>query len=342
MSGLFSRLKRDARFGMGLLSGAPFSCLMQITNRCNMTCSFCDFWPHPAPKQDELTVEEFARLSDELSSIGCFLISIEGGEPMVRKDLPAIIAALSRHHLTALFTNGWFVTKESAQTLWAAGLTAASVSIDYASADKHDAKRGLPGATERAWRAVETLRDTAPRGPAQVQVMTVLMRSNQDELPALFAQSAARGVGQQVTLLSTSGFRRGRSEDELPDEAFAPELLALFDRTPHLKFFRQYFEQLAPFLANQRDALPVCRAGKQGFNIDHLGNVAACIERIGTPIGNVRNAHIKTLWQDLASQEAVIEQCQDCLTACRGIQQAMGGGGTLRSWGDLLRRVRVG
>ncbi|MBI3890780.1 MAG: hypothetical protein HY303_04545, partial [Candidatus Wallbacteria bacterium] len=39
-------LRRDLGFAAGLLLGRPFSCLLQVTNRCNMRCSFCDFWPN--------------------------------------------------------------------------------------------------------------------------------------------------------------------------------------------------------------------------------------------------------------------------------------------------------
>ena len=46
---LHTRLK-EARFTGGILLRRPFSLLVQVTNRCNMTCSFCDFWPNPAPR----------------------------------------------------------------------------------------------------------------------------------------------------------------------------------------------------------------------------------------------------------------------------------------------------
>src|SRR5580698_10704300 len=104
--------KKEARFTAGLLLRRPFSCLVQVTNRCNMECSFCDFWPNPAPRKEELTVDEYRRVSREMAELGCFLLSIEGGEPLVRVDLCDIVSAFAEHHLTALFTNGWYVTAE--------------------------------------------------------------------------------------------------------------------------------------------------------------------------------------------------------------------------------------
>ena len=64
-------LKREASFASGLLRRKPFSCLIQVTNRCNMECSFCDFWPNAAPRKEELTLEEYRR---QPATFGCTLV----------------------------------------------------------------------------------------------------------------------------------------------------------------------------------------------------------------------------------------------------------------------------
>ena len=259
-----SYLSKDLRFAAGLMRKQPFNCLIQVTNRCNMKCSFCDFWPNPAPRGEELTLGEMRSIADQLAELGTFLVSLEGGEPFIRKDLIDIVQAFSRQHITALFTSGWYVTPDNAKALWDAGLTHASVSIDYPDVKRHDGKRRLVGTTDRAWRAVELLRDTAPRGGKQVNVMTVLMDDNWRDMDALLAQTAQRGVGHQVTLLSTGGSRRGQSgEDRLPPPEAAQHLAELWDRHRHLRFFREYFERIEPFVsarARCRPAAPGCRA----------------------------------------------------------------------------------
>ena len=333
----WTELRREAAFAGSVLARRPFDVLLQVTNRCNMKCSFCDFWPHGAP-QEELSTEELARVAEELSSLGRCLVSIEGGEPFVRPDLVDIVRAFSHEHLTVLYTNGWYVTEENARALFAAGLTQVGVSIDYPDA-RHDAKRRMPGASHRAWRAVDLLRTAAPHGGKQVHVITVLMRDNQDDLEALMQQSARHGVGHVVTLLSTRGYRRGHStEDALPEAGVGRRLLPLWDRSPHWRFFREYLERLDDFL--EGGSLPTCHAGRQGFNIDHVGNVAVCIERIGEAVGNVREASLIELHRLLLAREDEVARCQDCWTACRGFSQLLGNGGRLASWRDLGLRMR--
>ncbi len=332
-------LKKDLSFALGILQKKPFQVLVQVTNRCNMRCSFCDFWPNPAPKGEELTLSDYQRVARELAELGCFLVSIEGGEPLVRKDLEGIVAAFAEHHIPALFTNGWYVDEARARSLFDAGLVHASVSIDYASPSKHDAKRGLEEATVRAWRAVDTLRTAAPRGGLQVHVMTVLMRSNQDELEALLEQSREHAVGHQFTLLATNGYRRGKSDvDQLPSPEALESFSELFERFPHVRFFSDYFAKAADFVAGRR--LPGCRAGLQSFNIDHVGNVSACIERIEESVGNVKQAALTELQRRLATRHAEIARCQRCYTACRGFNQALGDGGSLQGWVELGTRMR--
>jgi len=335
-----SAMAKDARFAAGLLRKKPFSCLIQVTNRCNLTCSFCEFWSNPAKKQDELTLAEFTRIADELAEIGTFVVSVEGGEPFARSDLVEIVATLSRRHITSLFTSGWFLTDESARALWAAGLTHASVSVDFPDAARHDAKRGQPGVFDRAWRAVDTFRDTAPRGGKQVNVMTVVMESNWRDAEALVEMTQARGVGHQFTLLSTDGTRRGNEAGDTPPPIGAS---AHFDRLwqayPHIRLFRDYFDRFDTFLSG--GPMPTCRAGAQSLNIDHLGNVAACIERIGSPVGNVREAHLRELFRRLDLQGDEVARCQACWTACRGFQQAMADGGSAEAWIDMSRRTRT-
>jgi MoaA/NifB/PqqE/SkfB family radical SAM enzyme len=332
-------LARDARFAAGLALKRPFNCLLQVTNRCNLTCSFCDFWPNPAPKGQELTLAEMDRLAGELSELGTFLVSIEGGEPFVRSDLDGIIRAFSRRHITALFTSGWFVTADAARALWDAGLTHASVSIDFPDAARHDEKRGMPGTFERAWRAVDRFRDTAPRGGAQVNVMTVLMDENWRDMEALLSMTKEHGVGHQVTLVSADGSRRGKAGSAAPPLGTSAHMTALWDKYPHVRFFRDYFDRIDAFLSG--GPMPVCRAGSQSFNVDHVGNVSSCIERIDRPVGNLREAPLRELHRRLLAEQSEIARCQDCWTACRGLQQAVGAGGAVSTWVDLARRTRT-
>ena len=265
--------QRDLRFAVGVLRRRPFQVLLQVTNRCNMQCDFCDFWPNGVAPREELTLTDFERIERDLSELGTFLVSIEGGEPFVRPDLVEIVALFARHHIPLLYTNGWYVDEAKARALWSAGLAQVGVSIDYATPERHDGRRRLAGAFTRAWRAVTTLRDTAAHAGKQVHVMTVLMRDNADELERAAhdvgprARRALRDIAVDARL---SPRRRCRHADSGPGRALRGALV----RARRISGCSgTTCGRIATFLDGGQ--MPACHAGLQGFNIDHVGNVAA-------------------------------------------------------------------
>ncbi len=332
-----AELRKDAAFALGLARKKPFQLLLQVTNRCNMTCDFCDFWPNGVAPKLELSTADFQRLASELDELGTMFISVEGGEPLVRKDIVEILRAFSKH-VTCLYTNGWFVTPQLAREIFDAGVTQVGVSIDYADAINHDRRRGIEGATERAWRAVELLRDAAPARGKAVHVMTVLMADNHGDLERLLEQSKAAGVGHWITLVSSTGYRRGK-KGLAPISAISQRLLELRPRYPHFRVFKDYVSRIDAFRTGDTAQLPRCRAGDQSFNIDHQGGVSPCIEHIDWCAGNIRDEKLSLILERMHGDPRVGE-CQACWTVCRGFAQELGNGGTVSGWKDLVTRLR--
>jgi MoaA/NifB/PqqE/SkfB family radical SAM enzyme len=301
-----------------------------------MQCSFCDFWPHGVAPADELTRADFERIERELSALGTFLVSVEGGEPFVRPDLIDIVAIFGQRHIPVLYTNGWYVDEAKARALWNAGLAQVGVSIDYATAERHDHRRKLQGAFARAWQAVAAFRDTARHGGKQVHVMTVLMRDNFEDLDALLRRTAQERVGHCATLLSTHGFRRAQGA-EMPSADAARAYPRRWSQYAHFRMFGDYVRAIPEYLAGS--PMPACHAGTQSFNIDHVGNVSPCIEKIDRAFGNVRTESLGLIHDRMRAAKPA-QGCQDCWTACRGFSQALSGGGSFNAWRDLATRMR--
>ena len=106
---------------------------ISITDRCNFRCVYCmpeemEFYS----KGQILTYEEILRLSQVACSLGVDKIRLTGGEPLVRRDLPKLVRALTElGTLTdlSLTTNGARLA-EMAGELWDAGLRRINVSLD--------------------------------------------------------------------------------------------------------------------------------------------------------------------------------------------------------------------
>lgn len=107
---------------------------VSITDRCNLRCTYCmpaqgvEWLSH----SDILSYEELLRLCKLFASVGIKKIRLTGGEPLVRKGLPDLIAgikAIDGIQSVTLTTNGVLLA-EQLPDLLAAGLNGVNISLD--------------------------------------------------------------------------------------------------------------------------------------------------------------------------------------------------------------------
>ena len=69
---------------------------ISVTDRCNLRCVYC--MPEDGlsflPRDELLTFDEITRLAGVAKSLGVSALRITGGEPLVRKGLPSLVARL--------------------------------------------------------------------------------------------------------------------------------------------------------------------------------------------------------------------------------------------------------
>ena len=111
---------------------------ISVIDRCNFRCTYCMpaevFGPDYAFLQEEflLTFDEIERLARLFISMGVEKIRLTGGEPLLRKDLPWLIARLTKLEGLkdiGLTTNGIHLAKQ-AKALKDAGLKRVNISLD--------------------------------------------------------------------------------------------------------------------------------------------------------------------------------------------------------------------
>src|SRR5688572_2939254 len=117
------------------LLGRPLGSLrLSVTDRCNMRCRYC--MPNEEyvwlPRASILTFEELARLTWLFTALGVTKVRLTGGEPLLRHDLPTLVALLRRDERIsdlAMTTNGLLLARHAAD-LRRAGLARVTVSLD--------------------------------------------------------------------------------------------------------------------------------------------------------------------------------------------------------------------
>jgi cyclic pyranopterin phosphate synthase len=179
--------------GSGLVDGwgRPVTYLrVSVTDRCNLRCVYCMPPDGVAlrPREQIIRYEEIARVVAAAARLGVASVRLTGGEPLVRRDLPRLVAMLSCVPGIAevsLTTNG-LLLESMAPALKAAGLSRVNVSLDTLRPDRF-ARITRGGSLERVLRGLEA---AEARGLAPVKINVVVMRGvNDDELRDLAALS---------------------------------------------------------------------------------------------------------------------------------------------------------
>jgi GTP 3',8-cyclase len=159
---------------------------ISVTDRCNLRCAYCmpeeDYvW---LPRAEILHFEEVSTLAEVFMSLGVDKIRLTGGEPLLRRDLAALIrllAAKTALRDLAITTNGVLLA-EQARALKEAGLHRVTVSLDTLRPDRFTA---LTRRSNHA-QVLEGIAAVPAAGFTGTKLDTVVMRGvNDDELADL-------------------------------------------------------------------------------------------------------------------------------------------------------------
>jgi len=175
---------------------------ISVTDRCNFRCPYC----MPAeiygeryrflPKPEILTFEEITRLARLFVRLGASKLRLTGGEPLLRADLPelvAMLAAIPGAPDLALTTNGHLLAR-LAEPLAHAGLRRVTVSID-----SHDEEvfRRMSGGFSSPARVLEGIAAAERAGLAPIKLNCVVERGVNDHTVVALARHF-RGSGHIV------------------------------------------------------------------------------------------------------------------------------------------------
>jgi len=158
---------------------------ISVTDRCNLRCTYC--MPAEAifrPREELLAYEEIARVAAVAAGLGVHTIRLTGGEPLLRRDLAALVAllvAVPGIDEVAVTTNGLLLA-EQAHDLAAAGLRRLNVSLDSLREDVFERiarRRGLD-------RVLAGLAAARRAGFAEIRINAVSIRGlTEDEIVPL-------------------------------------------------------------------------------------------------------------------------------------------------------------
>jgi radical SAM protein with 4Fe4S-binding SPASM domain len=265
------------------------------TFRCDLRCPHC-LTGASASDRTEMSLAQARHLVDQVADLGVEEFLLSGGEPMLRPDLPEVIALLHRREV-AYSVNTAVLPPPAVQAAMKEYPPAfAAVSVD-GPAEVHDAFRGRAGAFDEALAAIRFFRHLG----AEVAAGTTVTSISFPCLPQTFLTVAASGATcWGIHLLIGEGRAAGR------DDLFLsrPQLRRLLE---FVAAKRQYFPvQMADEMGYCGDWEPlvrdrplVCGAGRAQCVILPDGEVVPCttLDR-SCSAGNVLLQPLGKIWRD--------------------------------------------
>jgi putative heme d1 biosynthesis radical SAM protein NirJ2 len=269
------------------------------TNQCNLYCAHC-YRDAGARAQEELSTAEAKDLIAGAARAGFRLFIFSGGEPLLRPDLPELVAFAAGQGLrVVLGTNGTLLTPALARELLRAGVAAAGISLDSCGSEAHDRLRGMQGAWRLAVNGMEACREAG----LPFQVHTTVFDWNRGELGALTEMAVALGAkAHHLFFPVPTGRAAGLADGGLKPQDYEPTLATVLDRVPSCPI--ELKPTCAPQfmrLARERQlTLPYrrgCLAGTSYCLVDPRGNVQPCAY-LDLRLGNVRDVPLDRLWAE--------------------------------------------
>lgn len=285
----------------------PITCVWEITMGCNMRCGHCGSSCTEA-LPDELNTDEALDVCDQIADLGIRWVTLSGGEPITRKDLPLLVQRLSRNGVAVnIITNGWLLTEYMVQELKKSGVSTIAISMD-GTQEIYDKIR-KQGAYQHAMDAFRLIKEAGIRAGA----VTTISNQNLNILNDLKEELIKAGVESwQVQI----GLPMGNMKEK-PDWVIAPEQIeelidfcyqtALEGRikiypADCIGYYTQKEQEIKriSYQSGQVSSWDGCNAGIRGFGILHNGDILGCTSIRSKEFveGSVRGRSLRDIWAD--------------------------------------------
>ncbi|MGB7570582.1 MAG: radical SAM protein [Methanothrix sp.] len=267
-----------------------------VMKACPNDCIHCS-----APSRQGQILESSlvkSALSQALD-MGSYLITFDGGEPMLRHDLPELVSSVDARAVAASFTSGYHLSAERARELKQAGLYAVRISIDSPREEEHDRIRGRAGAYGDALSGVKN----ALEAGLLVDLFMVTSPHNIDLLEEAFSLAYDLGV-HELSLYEIVAVGRWATHES--------EVLSDGDVLRLERFHKDKNRSEGPRVT----ALPYllgpemfgCFAGRRWIHVDGDGEALPCAY-MPLSFGNIKDKSLKEIWKDMTSYQWFQGRC---------------------------------
>lgn len=165
---------------------SPLNIYWELTQACALACRHCRAAAQPQPHPNQLSHAESVAFLHQIPEFGQPLphLILTGGDPLAREDLPDLVGQAAGLGIATSITPAVTprLTRAALELLQRSGIQGVGLSLDGASAARHDAIRGIPGCFEQTVAAMRWVGEL----DLPLQVNTLVTAETADDLPAIY------------------------------------------------------------------------------------------------------------------------------------------------------------
>ena len=255
------------------IANRPIVVSYEVTLSCNCNCRHCDLGGL-VKNENQIRPEEYGDLTQRLKPLAA---QISGGEPLLRKDIAAIVKAIKQGgaEYVILVTNGTLLNESNYLQLREAGVSQFSVSLDFPD-ERHDEFRQRPGLYKRLEQRLPRL---ANLGFRDIILNTAITKANLREVLPLAKKAAEWGV--DISYSAYTALRTGNKEYCLKNgedleilRQAINELIILKNQGTHLVNPELTLRDTLKFF--EQGYMPNCKAGRRFLVVMPDGGLVPC------------------------------------------------------------------
>ncbi len=302
----------------------------ESTYECISNCLFCyNCWKHEYEKNEVLNINDLQTVIEKLPPFKRFVIS--GGEPLLRKDLEAIISMVKGYTKNiSVLTSGILLNDRTARLLKRHGVFV-QVPI-HGLENTHNTLTGVEDGYRKAIMGIAWLR----KHEVDFAVSTVGNRLNIHELEDVFELGVALGASElQVIRFMPGGEGMKHNDLMLRGNEYMKMLETLNSVCARYGIYgasgAPNIPCVYPLKKNMHIGIGTCGAGMDWIAIDPSGRVRMC-NHSPTVLGDLTVQNFQEIWehpllQKLRMFEMVPKICKncehlrDCMGGCRAVAE---------------------
>lgn len=293
------------------------------THKCNFRCAHCGTGAAEA-SPDELSTDEAMKMIDDLAELGCELLSLTGGEPIIRDDVFEVLRHAKDQGIRVGFVTNGYAVADKADQIAKTEIDSVLVSIDGYQ-ENHNKIRGMPKAYEKAIGALDVLRDC---GVGTRGVSSVFLEANEQDIPKIVDDVLDHGATRmRIQAVVPEG--RAKEKQNTKEEIYRLLRLIMELRADGKPIEAcEGLGYLGPLENKARPYSFVCGCGYTTFTINEIGSVQGCpaIDFPELNEGNIRETSIEDMWHNRFERyrktlyHDLPAKCKECeyVRTCRG------------------------